>query len=184
MTNRALTAPYQPFYCEENVWQLCQRDEFRHEDVYAVFISNAARTCALWSQRASGSSTTPVVWDYHVILLDTSTQPAQIWDLDTRLGAPLRAERWWQVTFPLGAAVPDALTPRFRLVPAPVYAERFSSNRAHMRDTAGNYQAPPPPWPPIFDPATGTNLHRFIDMTDDFLGDVLDAPHFHARITT
>lgn len=176
----AMTTPnsnlrYQPFYCEENIWQLSAHGDFAGDDVWVVFISNATRTCALWSQRAAREQGAPVLWDYHVVIVDASSPQAQVWDLDTLVGAPVPFAVWWQATFPLGAALPEQFQPKFRVIPADVFRSIFSSDRSHMRDAEGNWQAPPPDWEPIWQPDRGMNLDRFIAMNDDFVGEILNA---------
>jgi hypothetical protein len=180
MTSPTPTSRYQPFYCEENIWQLCDQGDFG-DGAYVVFISNARRTCALWSQRAAHSPGAPIVWDYHVVLIDDDVEPhAEVWDLDTLVGAPVPFERWWQATFPLEDAIPDEFRPCFRVIPADTFGTEFSSDRSHMRDD-GDWKAPPPIWEPIYRPEAGMNLDRFIDMSDVFLGKVIDASKFHRR---
>lgn len=181
----AMTTPtphYQPFYCEENIWQLCADRGFA-EDAFVVFISNEGRTCALWSQRATRAPGAPVVWDYHVILVDASQTPAQVWDLDSLAGATVPFETWWQATFPFMDALPGRFRPRFRVIPAEVYLDTFSSDRSHMRDADGEWQAPPPEWEPIWRPEEGMNLARFIDMSDGFVGQLHDPDAFFRRFS-
>lgn len=172
------TARYQPFYCEENIWQLCAQRSFDAERAWAVFISNPARTCALWSQRAARRPGEPVLWDYHVVLLDTSEAEPRIWDLDTLIGTPAPFADWWQATFPFEDRLPEQFQPRFRLIPADVYLAEFSSDRSHMRDEQGAWRAPPPEWAPIFDADRGMNLDRFIDLEDEFVGEVMGREGF------
>jgi hypothetical protein len=42
------------------------------------------------------------------------------------------------------------------------------------------WQSPPPPWPTIGD--GGSNLMRFVDMDDEFLGEVLDLEALRKRL--
>jgi len=37
----------------------------------------------------------------------------------------------------------------FRIVPAEVFLNKFSSSRKHMKNSEGSWMATPPPWPPI-----------------------------------
>jgi len=143
-----------------------------------VFISNAARSCAVWHQRASVRSGWPILWDYHVVLLVAA--PWEIWDLDTTLDMPSPAAHYLRRTFRDG--VPDDVAPRFRLVAADVFARTFASDRSHMRAPGGRYKKPPPLWPPIGPPGAEPNLARFVDMAAPFLGEVLDLRALHARI--
>jgi hypothetical protein len=175
---------YQPFFCEENIWQLCARHDFGAADAYVVFISNADRTCALWSQRAARAVGAPVVWDYHVILVDDSGPNAQVWDLDSLVGAPAAFEHWWQVTFPFKEDLPAQFQPEFRVIDAGEFIDRFSSDRSHMRNDDGHWQAPPPAWEPIWRAEKGMNLDRFVDMSCEFVGDVMDAGEIVRRFSS
>jgi protein N-terminal glutamine amidohydrolase len=157
---------YQPFYCEENVWHLCHDERIVGTRRFAVFISNATRACLMHAQRAAPPGE-PVMWDYHVVLLTGR----DVWDLDCRLGAPLPVQTWLDATFPVLLPAPSA--PRFRVVDAELFVERFASDRSHMRDAAGGWKQPPPPWPIIGDGSM--NLNSFIDMERPFLGEVVDA---------
>ena len=172
---------YQPYYCEENIWHLCRDRGFEERRAFVVFISNEGRSCALWSQRAAPQTGVPVVWDYHVVAIDASGNEAQVWDLDTVVGAPVDFGRWWKTTFPLGESVPERLRPTFRVVEADTYLERFSSDRSHMRDDDGGWKKPPPDWEPIFEADEGMNLERFVAMDDDFVGEVLEMEAFCRR---
>jgi hypothetical protein len=143
-----------------------------------VFISNAARSCAVWHQRASVHESWPILWDYHVVLLVGA--PWEVWDLDTTLEMPAPAVHYLRSTFRDGVA--DALAPRFRVIDADVFTASFASDRAHMRTPGGRYKMKPPPWPPLGAPGVEPNLMRFIDMDVPFLGEVLDLRALHARI--
>jgi len=66
-------------------------------NIYAVFISNQSKTVALWKQRKANSPSSPVVWDYHVVLLLTSRgrekiDQSWIYDFDTILPMPCPAQ--------------------------------------------------------------------------------------------
>ncbi|KAF2349480.1 Protein N-terminal glutamine amidohydrolase alpha beta roll [Trinorchestia longiramus] len=58
--------PYTQYYCEENVWQLC--DSVRRQRpaelsrCHVVFISNEARCVPLWRQRAGKTDERLVTW--------------------------------------------------------------------------------------------------------------------------
>jgi hypothetical protein len=165
---------YQAYYCEENVWQLCRERQGSPGARTAVFISNALASCPVWNQRAGRGQ--PVFWDYHVVLL--SHEPFEIWDLDTTLGMPVPALDYLEQSFDAG--VPAPLLPMFRLVDADVFLETFASDRAHMLDEDGRYREPPPSWPPIG--KAPSNLMRFVDMEQPFLGEVLTLAELMARV--
>ena len=169
---------YQPYYCEENVWHLVGDLGSSLAQPVVLFITNRARTCLLWEQRAAPEGA-PVLWDYHVILLDAQ-DPARVFDLDTTLGFPVEAERYLQVTFANAARWPAGFQPRFRWVPAERYRASFQTDRSHMVDDAGTYAASPPPWPP---PAGGgTSLDRYLDLSDESTGEVLELAALKARL--
>jgi len=181
-TRRRATDPtsyrYHPFYCEENVYHLAREPVVAARRREVVFISNADRSVAMWSQRAAGVRGHALLWDYHVVLL--VQDPWEIWDLDTLLGLPLPARDYLRRSF--RADLPEEYLPRFRAVGAEAFVEAFASDRAHMRRKDGRYQRPPPPWPAIGAPERESNLMRFVDTSAPFLGEVLDLAGLAARV--
>lgn len=161
---------YAPYYCEENIWWLCQAPELRASRRRVLVISNPARACALYAQRAAVAVDQPVLWDYHVVLWEGSGARATLWDLDCSLGAPLSFVAWFEATVQPALRLPSHVHPRFRVVEADEYVAAFSSDRTHMAGAGGGPHAPWPPWPPI--EQGPCNLARFIDMETPFLGDV------------
>src|SRR5262245_30375274 len=100
-----MTAPRllrQPFYCEENVWHLCQEPALASRRRDVVFVANAEGACPMWRQKAGRGK--PIVWDYHVVLL--AWDPPEIWDVDCTLGVPLPAITWLQKSFHPGVPPP------------------------------------------------------------------------------
>jgi hypothetical protein len=170
---------YQPFYCEENVHQLCRDPLFAGRRCDVVFISNPDRTCVMWHQRAARRPGGHLFWDYHVVLL-TLADGWEVWDLDTTLGLPVPADEYLAGSFRDGIA--PELMPRFRIVDAALFVQTFASDRAHMRLPGGAFRKPPPPWPPIGPPGAPSNLMRFVDMEQPFLGEVLDLAALRARV--
>lgn len=81
------TTHYQPFYCEENVWHLCQDPRFAGRGAAAVFVTGAEGECVMWHQKQARRPGAPLAWDYHVFVL--VRDPWEIWDLDTALGCPV-----------------------------------------------------------------------------------------------
>lgn len=138
-----------PYYCEENVWQLCGHERLAGAEARVLFVSNARRGCALWSQRAAKEPGQAVVWDYHVLLVVRGVGGWRVWDLDSTLGLDLPLAVYLEATF---LPLPEQLLryrPMFRLLPAPSYRAAFSSDRSHMRDAEGGWIHPPPSWPAI-----------------------------------
>lgn len=173
---------YQAYYCEENVWQLCQHPAIGDRPCQAVFVSNPHKTCALWYQRAAPSPDAPVVWDYHVILLrQEPTLAWQVWDLDTTLGMPLSLPHYLQRTFWATHMIEARFAPLFRVIPKDLFLETFSSDRSHMQGDDQQYLQPPPPWPPPQRPRTRTNLMRFVDMQDPFVGEIMTLTQLQER---
>lgn len=168
---------YAPFYCEENVWQLCRHPDLEGFEKEAVFISNPRRACLLWEQKASEMEGAPVCWDYHVILV-VRRRRWEVWDLDSRLGAPVDAGRYFERTFPPGP--PWRLPVRFRALAAEEFVSKFNSDRSHMRTAQGVWTAPPPPWPPILKQG-GYPLMELIDMVRADPGTVLTLEGIRAR---
>lgn len=150
--DRLQDVAYQPFYCEENIWLLAQRDELfagvRREVVFIVGHRPGARV-ACWYQRAARPFEA-VAWDYHVVLADLpgGAETPEIWDLDTRLPCPCPASLWVQATFQDPARVPEQFHPLFSVAPAELYLRELATDRSHMRDPDGSYHRPPPPWDP------------------------------------
>jgi len=142
---------YQPFWCEENIWQLTLDPTLGSGERHVVLISGITGHVACWQQRAAAVGE-PVLWDYHVVLA-VRQDGWTIWDLDTRLACPLAAMTWLDHTFPCLVGLPPVFSPRFLVVPAAGYRRDLFSDRQHMRTATGDWQHPPPPWPA---PCTGS----------------------------
>jgi hypothetical protein len=168
---------YTAYYCEENIWHLSQEALFQAGSIYVVFISNARYSCPLWYQRACPVEQEPVLWDYHVILLnDRAGQGWEVWDLDTLLGLPVPLHEYLTSTFlPNGALVPT-FEPMFKLIDAQVYRNSFHSDRSHMRKPDGTWLVRPPDWTPISaKPGNPViSLQELADMNNTAHGQVLD----------
>jgi len=159
---------YCPYYCEENIWQLCGHADLGNGPWLAIIISNPARQVALWRQRAATHPGLPIIWDYHVIAAQQTPQGWQIWDLDSHCDLPAPAQDYLQQTF---QPAPADLQPLFRVMSGSDYRATLASDRRHMRDSAGEFLQPPPDWPTI---GSGHNLPRLIDMQRPAGGEVLD----------
>lgn len=175
---------YCPFYCEENIWQLCGDERGQlgpGGDRRVLIISNAARRVAMWGQRSSPDPELPVAWDYHVIMLLRRPAGWEAWDLDAHGPIPRPAAQWLEDSFRGTGLLPLKFEPSFRLVTGADYRRYFRSDRRHMRGPDGSPRQPPPSWPPIMgerppgDDDDGSNLDRFLDCEDpDFIGERLD----------
>lgn len=157
------TLKYCPYYCEENIWHLCQEPELQRSSSRVIFISNETRQCAFSNQSVSEDGF--IVWDYHVILLSAG----MIWDFDTRLPFPTPLDKYLKGTFPSGVA--SMYKPCFRVVDCLDFIDVFASDRRHMINQFGAYNSPPPSWPAIRT-EKGSNLDQFIDMTNPFMGKI------------
>lgn len=168
---------YQAFYCEENIWHLCQEPQFTGREPTAAFVSNARRATPVWHQRAAPPGE-PVVWDYHVILLARADDAWEVWDLDTTLGLPVPVRDYAEQALAAGRLPPE-WAQELRLVAAQEFMATFGSDRSHMRTPEGQWTAPPPSWEPIGGGVM--NLWQFVDMRSDIAGEVLSVAEFWNR---
>ena len=190
---RSITLKRQPYYCEENAWQLCQEPFFGSRKCHVVFISNLEQAVPMWNQRAGrekpglniwgyGSPSAPfapnpIVWDYHVIVL--AEDPVEIWDVDTLLGIPIDLFDYLQGSF--HPEMPEQFQPCFRIVHADVFVDIFASDRSHMQRPDGSFRKPPPTWPMIGKRGVKSNLMQFVDMAQTFVGEVLSLEELRKR---
>jgi hypothetical protein len=168
-----------PYYCEENVWQLCVDPGVEGAPRAVLVISNATRTVAVACQRAAPQPDVPVVWDYHVVLAARGALGWAIWDLDSTLGMPVPLSTYLRASLGWPPGFPSPYAARVRVVEAGCYRDTLATDRSHMRDRSGRYHAPPPPWPPI---GTGTNLMRLVDMDDPVVGEVVTLAELPAAL--
>jgi hypothetical protein len=167
---------HQPFWCEENVWHLAQHAATQAPEQLVLVLTGASAQVACWHQKA-GDAGRPILWDYHVVLATrTDARGWQVWDLDSRVGAPVTAREWLQATFPAADRVPRAYRPRFAVIPADHYLRCFGSDRGHMREADGSWMQTPPPWPAI----TGAGLTLAQALADARHG--LDLGEIAARL--
>lgn len=175
MTDEATgAAPYQPYYCEENVWQLCRR---LAAPCGALFVSNPRQQVVVFAQRAA-SAQPYVVWDYHVVALAGACDGWVVHDPDCVVGSPLPVERWLAASFPHVGRADPAFDPLFRFVDGAAYVDGLRTDRRHMRD-GSRWRAPPPPWPPI---GEGFNLFDYVRMAPRD-PDVLDLAALRRRFS-
>ena len=178
---------YWPLFCEENVWHLAGNISSEVDEALVVFISNRARQVAMWAQRASSDVAEPVVWDYHVMLLESVSRSWRVTDPDSSLATPIDAQQYLAASFQNISHELSHLRPVFRIVPADRYRALLRSDRSHMRSSDGNWLAPPPPDPPIGPDVSasgngGSNLMEFVDMERPFVGQVCDLAGLLKRI--
>ncbi|KAJ6546534.1 N-terminal glutamine amidase-domain-containing protein [Mycena vulgaris] len=182
---------YTPFYCEENVFLLCEAFMARGQEAFVVFISNELKTVALWNQKLSRDAQSVVVWDYHVVLwLHTPDQRNWIYDFDTRLAVPCPMKDYLHHTF--REDTPRSYQSLFRVVPGPTYVANFASDRSHMvfmvpsnesipenSNASSLYRSPPPCYAPLrgSEATMANNLMRsFVSMvpSEETFGHVYD----------
>ncbi|CAI4230930.1 unnamed protein product [Auanema sp. JU1783] len=182
---------YTSNYCEENVYRLiAQRldclshvdsDNSREfvtnlsEDVdkfTVIFISNANRQIPLFCQKSRSSSY--VIWDYHVILMEDTGQEFIIWDYDSTLPFPCEFSKYFEKSLNDNNQynIPDPLKRMFRFIPAKHYLRLFNNDRSHMKLENGDWSSPPPQWTAIFKTDSKSNIHDFISMDRTQLSDV------------
>jgi len=161
---------YCPFYCEENIWHLCQEEPFLPFDRKVLFISNQKQCVPMMEQKAGS----PVYWDYHVVLLYKDIH-WKIADLDTLLSFPCRSKEYLSKSFMQNNP------PSFRVVDVADFIHYFASDRRHMIDHKGVYLQPPPPWDKIG--KTGFTLGEFIDFEQTDHGQLYDLCAMYTKFT-
>ena len=171
---------YTPYYCEENVWYLCQEPLFAGLPRKVVFILDPEKGAVpFWGQRGASSPDVPVYWDYHVVLFCSQTSWA-VWDLDTLIGFPVGVQEYLEKTFPDSETWPICSQPVFRVIDGEEFIATFSSARSHMRSPSGEWLAPPPPWSPLLKGSIIT-FDRFIELNSDWVGELLTLDEMQSR---
>ena len=160
-----------PYYCEENVWRLAYKKTQSTEKLrfFVCFISNPNKTCAMFHQLAGpDDDNQPVCWDYHVILLgwDEREKNAVVYDIDSRLPYPSPLPEYLHHSFSRnGMCFAPPFAPHFRIIPASLYLEYFSSDRMHMYDAKTcTWNAPPPQYACISPGPSKPNLDSDGDL--------------------
>jgi hypothetical protein len=156
-----MTFDHQPFFCEENVWRLCARDDLDIDFRWVLFITNPSKTCAFWRQRAAEDPDQPIVWDYHVVAIAAGDDGPVVWDLDCTFGVSLAFDVWVRVSFPYLGRLPEEYEPVFLLHEVDRFVDEFASDRSHMVDADGRPYHPFPQWDAI---GEGHNLDRWMDL--------------------
>ena len=167
MTTTAKTLHYCANFCEENIWQLAKQTD---NPCHIVFISNPCRQVAFWQQQ-SAPPDQPLIWDYHVILLERRNQQILCYDLDSRLASPLLAIDYLIASFPDPKSINRQYQPHFKVISKQCYLQNFASNRQHMRQNQ-QWLSPPPAWPCIgINQNQPDNLQQFIDSNNSQWGE-------------
>ncbi|KAG7372331.1 glutamine amidase [Nitzschia inconspicua] len=153
-----------PCYCEENVWRLAFRKLYQQQydtalsnlQFFVVFVSNPKACVPMFHQLASTNRNKPIFWDYHVILVSTGTvrndgddtaRPSSlVWDMDSHLSCPCPFQEYIDAVFWDYHKWPHEYTPHFRVVDAMSFLRHFSSDRSHMLQSDGTWNATPPPY--------------------------------------
>ena len=169
MQDRSSPLKYQPYYCEENIWHLCQHPQYLGGEV--VFIASYGDYFPMLCQAGSDHPSYPIFWDYHVVLL----KDGYIHDFNSTLPFSTSVTEYFERSFIDENLLTPLQKPMFRVLSAEDYVENFLSDRRHMK-TADDWDAPPPDWQMISESAS--NLHRFVDMRDLEFGKVLSAGEF------
>ena len=156
---------YQPYYCEENIWHLCQHPQYLGGEV--VFIASYGDYFPMLCQQGEQPGY-PVFWDYHVVLLKNGN----IHDFNTTLPFTTPIAQYFECSFIDEGLLGSQQIPMFRVLSAEDYVRWFLSDRRHMK-TSDGWSAQPPKWPLISE--TTSNLHQFTDMTDAKFGVVWNA---------
>jgi hypothetical protein len=149
------SVPYASHYCEENVYKFIERlysdtniEENENLKVYAVLISNEQKKTLVWMQRLNvDDDDDPIVWDYHVVVLITSSDLATqlVFDYDSVLPYPSHSAEYIMKSFRPQLRLRPEFQQLFRVIPGREYLAKFSSDRSHMVSSS----ASPPTWPLI-----------------------------------
>ncbi|XP_047332476.1 protein N-terminal glutamine amidohydrolase [Impatiens glandulifera] len=164
-----------PFYCEENVYLLCKKlcssgiAASEGSDLFVTFITNENKQVPLWNQKASRRADGMVLWDYHVICIQTRKegQPSHlVWDLDSTLPFPTPLPTYIKETFQPSFALFSEFQRLFRIIHAPTFIRSFASDRRHMKDPSGNWNSEPPAYESIVaEDGCVHNLNEYLDIS-------------------
>lgn len=142
---------YTPNFCEENIWWLGKdlvQSGMEVGHLSVLIFSNPADEVLLFNQQ-SVDKEEGLICDYHVVLHQRYSSPAQIFDFDSRLAFPVSWFTYYQDTFADQASLKSAYRLRIRVVPLGEYLRCFSSTRNHMLDGSGKPLCPFPDSLPI-----------------------------------
>lgn len=174
MANAPKYLKYQPFYCEENIWHLCQHPDYLDGEV--VFIAGYGDYFPMLCQQGSENQGSLVFWDYHVVLL----KDGNIHDFNTTLPFSSGVNDYFAQSFIDENRLSPLQVPVFRVIPADEFVTAFQSDRSHMKTSEG-WSAEPPEWPLISE--LSSNLGQFANMGDLKFGQVLSASELLNKVT-
>ncbi|ORE02054.1 hypothetical protein BCV72DRAFT_298427, partial [Rhizopus microsporus var. microsporus] len=162
---------YTKCYCEENIYMLCKEIDEKYPEMLdkftVVFISNDERKIPMWAQKSCVDDY-PIVWDYHVILLFSGDNGLFVYDFDTKLPFPCKAEKYMMESFKPQFILQSKYERYFRLIPARSYLYYFASDRSHMIGADGAYHSEPPKYDPIVSKdQQKMNLDSYISMKEN-----------------
>jgi len=167
---------YTAYYCEENIWHLCNNSEIENFEKNIVVISNVEKKCALFYQKINQHfPNIPVVWDYHVILLVFQNEWL-VYDFDTILSFPVKLEEYLHKTFQ--NVENYRYQPYFRIITKQDYLTKFSSDRSHMFINR-KWTHTPPQWKKIINGSS--NFTDIINFKNDFIGQTLNFTSFKKK---
>lgn len=136
---------YSANFCEENIWHLCQNHELEGFTKKVLIVSNPTKNCPFRFQKSINGDEV-VWWNYHVIMLASTSDSSLVYDFDSTLPVPISAKEYFEMTFDRKDHFkPDDL-PLFKSIDSSLYINSFFSDRSHMKDTNGNWLSSPPNW--------------------------------------
>lgn len=167
---------YQPYFCEENIWQLAkQRDEV---DAEVWFILNSNNTVAMAMQKSAEQGAC-LIWDYHVVYYSPHEG---VLDFDTRCSFPCDPRLYLELSFKnIQKYFLMEHRAYFRVISANDYLKQFSSTRKHMLDEKGRYIQSPPEWPCI---GNENRLPEFINFNHKVYGKILSLESLLSRFSS
>ena len=155
---------YQPYFCEENIWQLAKQRNEADAEVWFIISPNNTVATAMQKSAEQGAC---IIWDYHVVYYSPHEG---VMDFDTCCPFPCEPSQYLELSFNnIQKQVTAEYKPYFRVIPAIDYLKQFSSNRSHMLNDKGKYRQLPPKWPCIGD---GNTFSAFIRFDDKAYGNI------------
>ncbi|KAG5555707.1 hypothetical protein RHGRI_006374 [Rhododendron griersonianum] len=136
--------------------RLLDVSQFQHTSSYCALFVPDFRV-PLWHQKASHRADGVILWDYHVICIQSEDQVR-----------PCHMAKNSNSNSNFGSLDNLVLFMFFWVVRAPIFLCSFASDRRHMKDSLGNWTAKPPAYGPIVAEAVQLKiLAMFIARFDD-----------------